>query len=64
MCPKVCESYDWSAERETARANIIEDTKRERDDRSPFDRDWARIIHSSRAPAPPGEDPNFRARHR
>lgn len=47
MCAKVCESYDWSAQRETARANIIEDTKRENDDRSPFDRDWARIIHSS-----------------
>lgn len=47
MCPKVCENYDWSAERETARANLIEDTERDRDDRSPFDRDWARIIHSS-----------------
>jgi dGTPase len=47
MCPKVCESYDWSAQSETARANIVEDTDRPNDARSPFDRDWARIIHSS-----------------
>lgn len=43
---KVCASYNWLAERETARANIAEPEQSEGDVRSPFERDWARIIHS------------------
>jgi dGTPase len=44
---RVCENYDWGAERETLRANVIEPAQQQGDDRSPFERDWARVIHSS-----------------
>lgn len=47
MAGKVCAEYDWMQERETERANIDEPAQSEGDPRSPFERDWARIIHSS-----------------
>lgn len=46
MAGRVCDGYDWMQEAETERANIA-DPPREGDPRSPFERDWARIIHSS-----------------
>lgn len=47
MSVKICSACDWTGERDTARAHVGLDESRERDDRSPFERDWARIIHSS-----------------
>jgi dGTPase len=44
--PKACAEYSWYGERETARANIAEPVQSASDRRSPFERDWARIIHS------------------
>jgi dGTPase len=46
MPSKPCEDYDWAHERDTARANVKEETKGAGDPRSSFERDWARIIHS------------------
>jgi len=43
---KVCADYDWTQEREVERANIPDPEQGEGDVRSPFERDWARIIHS------------------
>jgi len=42
----VCEAYDWAHERDTARAHIKDLPQAKGDYRSPFERDWARIIHS------------------
>jgi dGTPase len=47
MATRPCDDYDWSHERETARANVKEETWGDGDARSSFERDWARIIHSS-----------------
>lgn len=43
---KACAEYSWYEGRETARANIAEPVQSASDQRSPFERDWARIIHS------------------
>lgn len=43
---KVCEQYDWANEGESERAHIKDPALRDGDIRTPFERDWARIIHS------------------